>query len=479
MNLPFGVVEFLHVAYVICAVYLVLLGVYAVGMLWSAMRESRFRHRQEDVEDYATVLGSRYTIPVSVIAPAFNEVDMAVPAIRSLLGQSYPEFEVIVVDDGSTDDTLATINAAYDLEPRQVFFKNVLVAKPVRTVYRSRIEPRLTVVSKENGGKADALNCGINFARYRYLACVDGDTVFTTDALLKGMALIAKDPARIVGAASLFGVSVEPEAALAAGKTAPMMNRHLLGDFQHLDLLRAFVAYRQAWSRHDCMMCVSGGFGLWRRDVIVESGGFSPEFSCEDIEMTFRVHERLLREKRDYRILSLPSMVAQTEGPKSIRSLVSQRARWQRVVLETLWHYRGMLGRPRYKSVGMLGLPYYLLFEGLSPLFHLLSLVALIVAIVFGLLGWPVYLALVGIMMFATAIPNTLAVLLHDSAYRDYRVRDLAWMMALGPLDLLLYRPILMWAGLRGTWQFLRKEKRWNKFERNQREAQPVAAYAS
>ncbi|HZO17463.1 MAG TPA: glycosyltransferase [Gemmatimonadaceae bacterium] len=478
MNAPFGVVEFLHVAYVITGAYLLLLGIYALGMLVVAMRESRYRQRQEEVEDYDTVLASRYTIPVTIIAPAFNEADMVVPAIQSLLTQTYPEFEVIAVDDGSTDDTLAALKQAYDLEPRQMFFKNVLETKPVRMVYRSRKEPRLTVVAKENGGKADALNCGVNFARYRYLACVDGDTVFAPDAILRGMALISKDPGTIVGAASLFGVSVEPEKTVTTWG-APTTNGHLLGDFQHLDMMRAFVAYRQAWSQLDCMMCVSGGFGLWRRDVILEVGGFSPEFSCEDIEMTFRVHERYLREKRPYRIISLPSMVANTEGPKRIGGLVSQRARWQRVVLETIWEYARMIFNPRYKAVGLLGLPYYLLFEGLAPLFQLLSVVALVVAIVFGLLGWPIYLALFGLMMFATAIPTTVAVLLHDAAYRDYKVRDLIRMMALGPLDLLLYRPILMWAGLRGTWQFLRKEKGWDKFERNQREAQPVAAYAS
>ena len=474
---PAGVVNALNVSIILMGLYTLLLGAYVLAMIGVASREGRSQRRRDRFEDYDAVFRSRYSIPVSVIAPVFNEGTLPIPAIRSLLNQSYPEFEVVVVDDGSTDGTLAALFDAFDLEPRQEFFRVSLEAKPVRVVYRSRLDPRLTVLSKDNGGKADALNCGVNVARHRYLCCVDGDTVFDPDALLKAMALIARDPARIIGAASLFGISLEPEVIGNSARRLRTTNRHLLADFQHLDLMRSFVAYRAAWSRLDCMLCVSGAFGLWRRDVILEMGGFSPAFTCEDIEMTFRIHERFLREGRPYRIISLPNMVAQTEGPRSIRALVSQRARWQRVTLETVWHYRAMIGRPRYGSVGTIGLPYYLLFECLAPPIQLCAFVSLIMAIAFGLLEWPTYLAFVGIMAFGTAIPTTFAVSLHDVGFRDYRMSDVLRMLVLGPLDLLLYRPILLYAGLRGCWEFARGEKGWNKFERNAR-PQPASGAA-
>lgn len=463
------VATFLHFTVAMCGVYVAMLAVYVLDMLSVAVRESRFRRRQDDVEDYEAVLGSRFTIPVSFVAPMFNEEEMAVPVVRSLLAQAYPEFEVIVVDDGSTDGTIAALIEAFDLEQRQVFFRDSLAAKPLHIVYRSRTDARLTVLCKENGGKADALNCGVNFARYRYLCCVDADTMFGPDALLKAMALVIKDPARIVGAASLFGISLEPTAMRGGPVASHTTNHHLLADFQHLDLMRLFVVYRAAWSRLGCMLCISGAFGLWRRDVILEMGGFSTEFSCEDIEMTFRIHEKFVREQRPYRIISLPNMVAQTEGPKTVRGLVAQRARWHRVTLETLWHYRGMLWRKEYRSVGMVGVPYYVLFECLAPVLYVVSFATFVLAIVFGVLGWPTYVAFVGIMVFGTAIPTTLAVLLHDVGFRDYGVRDLIRMLVLGPLELLLYRPILLYAGFRGTWEFLRKEKGWNKCDRNVR----------
>jgi biofilm PGA synthesis N-glycosyltransferase PgaC len=466
---PTVAMTFVHLAVVATAAYVVVVTAFVGFMLLVSVRESRFRDHQRGIEEHDTVRGSRFAIPVSVIAPVFNEETVVLPAVRSLLALSYPKLEVIVVDDGSTDGTLATLVAEFHLKPRQVFMRSHLAAMRTRTIYRSDTEPSLIVVSKDNGGKADAMNCGINVARFRYLCCVDGDTVFAPDALLGTMAVIARDPERILAAASLFGVSRHPEAVGLGERGTARTDGHLLTEFQHLDLLRSFVVYRAAWSRLACMMCVPGGFGVWRRDVILEMGGFSSAFSCEDIEMTFRIHERYLRERRPYRIISLPTMVARTEGPTSVRALVNQRARWQRVTMETIWHYRGMLGRPRYGTVGLVGMPWYLLSEGLAPLLQLLALFTLAVAGAFGILGWTEYLLLVGLMIFAFAIPTTVAVMLHDAGFRDYRLSALVRMLALGPVDFLAYRPIIVYAGIRGSWEFLRGRKEWTSVERNTR----------
>ena len=206
-----AMVSFLETSVTVTFVYAGVLAAYALMMGILAVIEARFRREQDHAEDYESVLESPYSIPVSIIAPSYNEEVMAVPVLKSLLAQAYPTTEVIAVDDGSTDGTLAAMIEAFDLEPRRVFYRSTLATKPVRMVYRSRTEPRLTVVCKDNGGKADALNCGVNFARYRFLCCVDGDTMFAPDAVLKAMAVISRDPARIVGAASLFGISLTPE----------------------------------------------------------------------------------------------------------------------------------------------------------------------------------------------------------------------------------------------------------------------------
>jgi len=322
----------------VCAAYLGTVYVLFLGLIAVGAVESAVRARERRAERYDVLATSRFTIPVSVIVPAYNEEVVILPVVRSLLALEYPEFEVIVVNDGSRDRTLELLEREFRLIPREVFFRRVLACEPVRAIYRSAVDPRLTVVDKGNGGKADALNCGINLARYRYLCCVDGDTVYVRDALLKGMRLAVRDPATVLGVTSHVAISRRPEAAAAAEPGPARPDRSLLTSFQHLDYLRAFFNNRLAWSRWGFMLCAVGAFAIWRRDVVRDLGGFSRAFTCEDIELTFRVHERHLRERRPCQVLCLPDTVGTTEGPDRVSRLVSQRARWQRVITETVWH---------------------------------------------------------------------------------------------------------------------------------------------
>lgn len=471
---PAWVETFVEATFWIGLTYGMTLLVFVFILLALASIENRKRLHQRDVEDDDAIQRSRFTIPVSILAPALNEAAVILPAVRSLLAQDYPEFEVILIDDGSTDETLEILKEAFGLERKEVFYRKVLPCAEVRGVYQSPTEPRLTVVSKDNGGtKADPLNCGMNFARFRYVCCVDGDTIFHTNALLRAMSLVMKDPGSIVGAASLFSVSREPELEATGADGRRAFDRSLLSAFQHLEILRSFVSYRLAWSRIGSMLCNPGAFALWRRDLVLECGGFSRDFTCEDIEFTFRVHRRFRKEKRRYQVLSLPFLVARTEGPETLKALVRQRARWQRVVLETVWAFRGMTARPGYGAVGTVGMPYYVLFEALAPVVQVVVLAAFLLAAWFHMLSWPVYLSFLGFVVFASAVPTTLAVHLHDTTYRDHHLRDLAWMLLLGPLELFLYRPVLIYAGIKGAKDWLKGEKGWHKFERNRRSAAP------
>ncbi|MEC5163179.1 MULTISPECIES: glycosyltransferase family 2 protein [unclassified Janthinobacterium] len=451
--------------------YTLLLYVLVLALLLLSAREHRRRDRLRGGGGDDGTAPSRLALPVSVVATAYNEETMVLASVRSLLAQDYLEFELILVNDGSTDRTLEILTREYALLPRVALYRKLLPSRMVGDVcYTSATDKRLTVVCKENGGnKADAMNCGINFARYPYLCSVDGDTVYHGDALRSAMAPVKLAPDEVVGVTSFFGISRTPEAPDLDGAGLRAAEQHLLSCFQHLDLMRSFVAFRLGWARLGCMMCNPGGFAIWRRDAVVELGGFSNAFSCEDIELTFRVHEKFRREGRPYRIVSLPGLIARTEGPDRPSGLMRQRARWQKVVLEVVWHYRGMLLRPRYGSVGMLALPYFVLFEALAPLVQLFSLLALAAAAALGVVDWVAYAALLGVTAFAGAIPTTVALALHDAGYRDYRPRALLRMLLLGPLDLLLYRPLIILAGLRGTVQFLKGDRGWDKFARNVR----------
>ena len=464
-------VELVRWIVAVCLLYLLgVYGAYACMLVFSGV-EQAVRSRRRRFESSARVRESPLTIPVSIIAAVYNEAPVIVAAVQSFVDVDYPEFEVIVVNDGSTDETLERLQAAFGLELTDRLYRRVYPAGPVRGVYTSRLYPGLVVIDKENGGKADALNCGLNLARYRYVCGVDGDTVLTRRALLDGMRLVLSDPATIIGVTGHVGISGRPEAAFnREGRPARLERRSLLA-FQHLDYLRSFYNNRLAWTRLNTMLCAVGAFQIWRRDVLEEAGGFSTRFTCEDIELTFRLHETMRREHRPYRILSLADTVGVTEGPDRIRSLIAQRERWQRVIMETLFHYRKMFLNPRYGTVGMIGVPFFVLSEVMAPVFEMLALLALVAGLALHAVDLGQFLLIVTAIAFANGLFATTAIALEDRTSRAYRKVDLLRMIALGPLDLIAYRPLIAYARAKGAWRFLRGDKGWHKFERNDRAA--------
>ena len=459
-----------------CMAYLIVTtGVY-VAQAVIAFWECAARRHESACEDYETLASSRFTIPVSVIVGAYNEEPLIVATTRALLDLDYPEHEVIVVNDGSTDETLAVLRHAFELEPHEASVRTVFPSAEVHGVYRSALRPNLVVLDKANGGKADALNAALNIARYRYVCGVDADTWFDRRALLKGMRLVIQDPARVIGVTSALSTARNPERTLSAPPGRRRVDWRPFDAFQHLDFVRAFFNNRVAWSRHGFMMCSPGAFQIWRRDVLEEVGGYAPNFTCEDIEVTFRIHELFLREGRDYEIVCLTDDVATTETPGSVRKLVSQRERWQRVIDETVWHYRHMWFNPRYKTVGLVGTPFYLLTEMLAPMFELLAIAALAVAVVIGLLEPVTFLVVGTSVAFTNAALTASAILMEDMQSRLYRKRDLARLLLLSPFDFVFYRPVMFWARLRGTVGYLRGDKSWDRFDRNVRAPDPATA---
>jgi cellulose synthase/poly-beta-1,6-N-acetylglucosamine synthase-like glycosyltransferase len=296
---------------------------------------------------------------------------------------------------------------------------------------------------------------------------VDGDTIYSGNALMDGMGVVMKNPSEILGVTSYFGTSRAPETKQVGACRA--VDTHWLSALQNLDLMRSFLVNRLAFSQIGAMMCSPRAFAIWRNDLFLELGGFDPGFSCEDIEFTYRVHEHFRRKCRPYQIASLPQLVAMTEGPDSISALIKQRARWQRVLLESVWAYRRMTFNRRYGTVGLIGLPYNILFEALSPPMQLLAVVLLLVMVALGIIDAFACVALLTFAALIVAAPSLLAILIDNRQHRDYRLRDILAMSAYSLLDLLLFKPIMLAAGLKGSIDFLKGRKGWDKFERNAR----------
>ncbi|HQP92047.1 MAG TPA: glycosyltransferase family 2 protein, partial [Candidatus Omnitrophota bacterium] len=353
--------------------------------------EGKKRQMQHESEDYEAFAVSNFTIPVSIIVPAHNEEAWIEDCVRSLLNLEYPEFEIIIVNDGSTDSTLERMVSLLDLEalhnPYMDHFQsgeNPEKTVSVYGIYRSKKYPNVKLLSKASGyKKAGAINAGLNFAKYKYICVIDADTILEPDAFLKVMVHVEKDPENIIGIGSYFGLvngfNVEKGHILERS----FSYRPIIA-YQNLEYIRSFIGNRVAWSRLNASPIISGGFAVWRRDIVMELGGFSHLYSSEDLEFTFRVRDHIAKNNKKYRILMLPYHVGWTFGPDNVGALITQRNRWQRVTNEAVRHYRHMIFNYRYGWFGLFTAPYFLFYEMFGVFFELSSLIIAIIGLFSG-----------------------------------------------------------------------------------------------
>ncbi len=402
---------------------------------------------------------------ISIIAPAHNEELNVVQSTRSMLQLEYPDHEVIVVNDASTDRTLELLIEEFHLYKSSRQPLHNLVTAPVHAVYESQ-NLKLLVIDKENGGKSDSLNAGLNYASAPLIAAVDSDSLLESNSLLLVVRPFLEDE-RTIAAGGIIrvvnGCQVEQGAVTKVG--AP---RSMLTKFQVVEYLRAFLGGRVALSYMSTLLLISGAFGLFRRDSLIEAGGFELGSLAEDLELVIRLHRISREKKRDYRIVFIPTPVCWTEVPDSRKTLRIQRIRWQRGGLESMWKHRGMLFNPKFGIVGCFGMPYLLLLEILGPCVEVTGYVITIVGLFIGFI--PVLSALlffIGSVLFGTMI-SVSAVLLEEFTTRRYaHPLDLAALIGAAFVENFGYRQMNALWRFQGIWEVLRAKKRgWGKMTR-------------
>jgi cellulose synthase/poly-beta-1,6-N-acetylglucosamine synthase-like glycosyltransferase len=412
--------------------------------------------------------------PVSVLVPAYNESLGIVDSIRSLLALEYAALELVVVNDGSTDDTLQRLVEAFDLRAVERPTPPYLAHQPVRGVYAPHGALDLLVVDKANGGKADALNAGINFSRHPLVCVVDADSVLEQEALVKAVLPFVDDPQRVVATGGRVGIAngcrIERGSMVEA-----RLPRTLLPMLQTVEYLRAFFTSRLGWSAVNGLLIVSGAFGVFRRDVVVEAGGYRTDTVGEDMELVVRLHRTMREQRLAYRIVYVAEPVCWTEAPESARVLRRQRRRWQRGTLETLLMHRRMLFNPRYGTAGMLALPAVLLFEVVGPVLELSGYAAVVAAELSGAVDGSTLLLLVAVSVLVGLLLTLGAIALEElSSARQPRWRDLGRVLLFAVLENAGYRQLNHLWRLEGFWQLVRGGE-WGAMERRGL-AQPVVA---
>lgn len=319
---------------------------------------------------------------ISILMPAYNESAGIVEAVRAMTAMRYPDFEVVVVDDGSRDDTVALMVQAFDMVEMPIVVPPVIPTsgRVLRTYLSRRGSHNVLLVCKENGGKADALNVGINAARKALVCMVDADSILDPDALLHVSRPFADDPERVFASGGV--VRIANGSTIRRGRVVDVrMPTRWLPRVQVVEYLRAFMIGRSGWSRLGGLLIISGAFGLFRKDVLAELGGLATDCIGEDAELVVRLHRWLGDTGVDGRVVFVSEPVAWTEAPETAAVLRRQRRRWHRGLTEILIRHRGMLFRPRYGVVGMVTMPWFVAFELLAPFVEVFGVAYLALAL--------------------------------------------------------------------------------------------------
>lgn len=450
--------------YVVLVYFAVLNTVYLVTGIFAfnALRRYAFRMKSIDLEDLITSSGAP---PITLIVPAYNEEANCLDAIDSLLKLNYPEYEILVVNDGSTDGTLELLKGGFNLTPVTRIAMAELETEPVRNVYRSRRHPNLWVLDKQNGGKADALNAGLNYCRTPLFCALDADTLVERDALIRIVRPFLEN-ASTVAAGGI--IRIANGCRVRQGQLEEVrLPRSFLARLQVLEYLRAFLSGRMGWDALDATLVISGAFGAFRRSVVVDAGGYAPDTVGEDMELVVRLHRHCREKQLAYDISFVPDPVAWTEAPERLRGLARQRNRWQRGLLQSLLRHKKMLFNPRYGRSGLLAYPYFFFLEMLGPVIELLGYAAFIITVLAGrastlyMVTFFIVAVLFGFLLSASAVS------LEELMFRRYpRFRDLIRLFGLAFIENFGYRQLTTWWRFTGVISAAFNPRGWGKQHR-------------
>lgn len=424
------------------------------------------RYMAEHGEDELSHSYTDLHIPVSVLSPAYNEEATAAASIRSLLQLSYPEYEIIVINDGSKDKTLEVLIREFSLIPFPEAYRVRLKTKTVKTIYRSMQYPNLRVIDKENGGKADALNVGINAARYPLFCCIDADSILQRDSLGKVVQPFLEDPRTVASGGTVrIANGCEVNGGFLVSRGLP---GNVFALFQIVEYLRAFLFGRLGWSPLNALLIISGAFGVFNKEKVIAVGGYLTNTIGEDMELVVRLHRQLSVQGVPYRITFVPDPICWTEAPEDLKTLKNQRVRWQRGLAESLSKNIGLLCHRKGGAVGWLAFPFMMFFEWLGPIVEVIGYLFMILAWLFGLISMQAMAAFMLVAIGLGILLSVSAFLLEEISFHIYpKPKHILILFLAAIAENFGYRQLNSVWRLMGLWYWARgKEGHWGDMTR-------------
>ncbi len=434
---------------------------YLMLVIFSIIAILKYRHRNAFV-DHTTLLSSPFTPGISVIAPAYNEAAVILNGVHSLLSLNYPKFEVIIINDGSTDDTLQLLIDEYKLEVVDFAYHQEIVTQPVKRIFKSTnpVYAKLTVIDKENGkSKADGSNAGINAAAYPLFLCTDIDCIWHKDTLLKMVKPFIDSKKRVIATGAVLRISNSCEVENGFMKKVKVPTQYL-PLFQELEYIRAFLLGRMAWSSINGLMLVSGGLGLFDKEIVLKAGGYNHVSFGEDLELVTRMRVYMEDNKQQYAVKYIPESICWTEVPSTMSVYSQQRTRWAKGLAQTLWFHKKVFFNPKYKLFGMISFPYWVFFEWMAPLLEFGGIIYYIYLIITGQITWLFAIILLVFVYSFSVMITIISVLWDEVTGMQYARKREVFKLCLAALaEPFAYHPLVLFYALRGNWFFLTGRK--------------------
>ncbi len=421
--------------------------------------------------NYKDILSSTMSPSITIIAPAYNESLNVVENVRSLLSNHYVNYKVIIINDGSTDDSLEKLIATYDLEAIDFIINNKIKTKPLRTgVFKSKNPAfeKLMVVDKENGGKADALNMGLNISKTKYVACIDVDCLLLEDALQKMIKpFLEVTNAKVIAAGGV--IRIANSCIIRGGKLIDVnLPKNLLVQAQILEYLRAFLLGRMAWSRLNGLLVISGAFGILDKETAIAVGGYDTETVGEDMEIIVRMRRYMEEKGEKYRVSYIPDPLCWTEAPDTYKIFISQRNRWTRGTIETLNKHRKIGFNRNYGTFGLLSYPYWLIFERLAPLIEAVGLVYFIILVALREVKWEYALSFLILAYMFSVLFSIVAIYSEELTFHQYKKKGTGFkLILLSALEPFILHPFILYAAVKGNYDYyFNRKKKWGSMVR-------------
>jgi cellulose synthase/poly-beta-1,6-N-acetylglucosamine synthase-like glycosyltransferase len=446
------------------------IGSYIILAFISAIETKEYMRKNSFV-NYKEILASNISPSISIIAPAYNESLNIVENVRSLLSSYYVNYDVIIVNDGSSDDSMDKLIKAYNLVKIDYLINEQIQTKPLRNgIYKSTNPAfeKLMVIDKENGGKADALNMGLNISNNKYVACIDVDCLLLEESLQKMIKpFLETADAKVIAAGGVIRIS--NSCLVKDGKLHDVnFPEKLLEKGQILEYLRAFLLGRMAWSRLNGLLVISGAFGLFDKKIAIKVGGYDTKTVGEDMEIVVRMRGYMEEQKEKYKVAYIPDPLCWTEAPDNYKTFISQRNRWTRGTIETLRRHRKIGFNPKYNSLGLLSYPYWFFFERMAPIVEVAGLIYFGFLIAHDYVRWDYSISFIILAYLFSVLFSIVAIVSEELTYHQYKKKGIGFnLIKIAFLEPFVNHPFILYAAIRGNFDYyFNKKKKWGAMTR-------------